>query len=172
MADYYTPAVVEPAIPNAAMLPIERTFLAKVFDEELAGTRAYYFSEDGPNDLIFLDSKDVREALDAADRASSSLVRKLLDEYAEAILDDDEIELDMCGDLWPYVLQDIVRRSPDLDHLTVTMAFTCSKMRLDGFGGFAMMITAAEIRSGSTQTLFDRFYEEARENGEISHGDS
>jgi hypothetical protein len=70
------------------------------------------------------------------------------------------------------VVQDIVRRSPDLDHLTVTMAFTCSKMRPDGFGGLAMLITASSIRSGSTHTLFDRFYKEAAANGEISHGDS
>lgn len=78
----------------------------------------------------------------------------------------------MCGDLWADVLQDIVRRSPDLDHLTVTMAFTCSKMRPDGFGGLAMLITASTIRSESTYTLFDRFYVEAQANGEIGHGHS
>lgn len=52
------------------------------------------------------------------------------------------------------------------------MAFTCSKMRPDGFGGLAMLITAQAIRSESTHTLFDRFYAEAAANGEISHGDS
>src|SRR3546814_4894941 len=78
----------------------------------------------------------------------------------------------MCGDLWADVLQDIVRRSPDLDQLTVTMAFTCSKMRVDGFGGLAMLITAETIRSESTNTLFDRFYTDAQVNGEIGHGNS
>ncbi|PKP63778.1 MAG: hypothetical protein CVT87_02895, partial [Alphaproteobacteria bacterium HGW-Alphaproteobacteria-9] len=97
------------------------------------------------------------------------LTKKLIDEHAEAILGDEEIELDECGDLWPDVLQDIVRRSRDLDHLTVTMAFTCSKMRPDGFGGLAMLITGTSIRSESTHTLFDRFYKEAAANGEISH---
>ncbi|PKP92947.1 MAG: hypothetical protein CVT77_07250 [Alphaproteobacteria bacterium HGW-Alphaproteobacteria-16] len=172
MADYYTPTVVEPMIPLAAMLPIERLFLAQVFDEDLDGEAAYYCSEDGANDLISMPASDVRAALDAATPETSRLAQKLIDEQPDAILGEDDIDLDMCGDLWADVLQDIVRRSPDLDHLTVTMAFTCSKMRPDGFGGLAMLITAQAIRSESTHTLFDRFYAEAAANGEISHGDS
>jgi len=172
MADYFTPTVIDPVIPLAAMLPIERMFLAQVFDEELNGETAYYFSEDGANDLISLPAAEVRGALDAATPETSRLAQKLIDEQADAILGDDDIDLDMCGDLWADVLQDIVRRSPDLDHLTVTMAFTCSKMRPDGFGGLAMLITASTIRSESTYTLFDRFYVEAQANGEIGHGHS
>lgn len=172
MAEYYTPTVVDPMIPLAAMLPIERLFLAQVFSEEIEGKTAYYCSDDGASDLITLDAETVRTALEATTAETSSLAKKLLDEHGDAILGDDDIDLDMCGDLWPDVLQDIVRRSPDLDHLTVTMAFTCSKMRPDGFGGLAMLITASTIRSESTHTLFDRFYTEAAANGEISHGNS
>ena len=172
MADYFTPTVIDPVIPLAAMLPIERMFLAQVFDEELDGEIAYYFSEDGANDLISLPAAEVRVALDSAAPETSRLAQKLIDEQPDAILGEDDIELDMCGDLWAGVLQDIIRRSPALDHLTVTMAFTCSKMQPDGFGGLAMLITADTIRSESTNTLFDRFYAEAQANGEIGHGDS
>lgn len=167
MADYYTPTVIEPMIPLTAILPIERLFLAQVFSEDVEGESAYYYSEDGSSDLVFLDAAAVRTTLDAASAENSSLAKKLLDEQGDAILGDEEIKLDMCGDLWPSVLQDIVRRSPDLDHLTVTMAFTCSKMRPDGFGGLAMLITASSIRSESTSTLFERFYEEAAMAGEL-----
>lgn len=172
MADYFTPTVIDPVIPISAMLPIERMFLAQVLDEELDGETAYYFREDGANDLISVPAAEVRAALDAATLETSRLARKLIDEQPDAILGEDDIDLDMCGDLWADVLQDIVRRAPDLDHLTVTMAFTCSKMRPDGFGGLAMLITASTIRSESTHTLFDRFYAEAQANGEISHGHS
>ena len=172
MADYYTPTVIEPMIPLAAILPIERLFLAQVFSEEVDGETAYYCSDDGASDLITLDAKAVRTALEATSAETSSLAKKLLDEHGDAIQGDEEIEIDECGDLWADVLQDIVRRSPDLDHLTVTMAFTCSKMRPDGFGGLAMLITASTIRPESASTLFDRFYAEAAANGEISHGDS
>jgi hypothetical protein len=164
--------VIDPMIPLAAIQPIERLFLAQVFDEELTSEAAYYYSEDGARDLISLPAADVRAALDAATPESSRLAQKLIDEQPDAILGEEDIDLDMCGDLWPDVLQDIVRRSPDLDHVTVTMAFTCSKMRPDGFGGLAMLITAQTIRSESTHTLFDRFYAEAAANGEISHGNS
>ncbi len=172
MADYYTPTVIDPTIPLSAILPIERLFLAQVFSEEADDKTAYYFSDDGPCDLISLPAVDVRAALDTATTETSRLAQKLIDEQPDAILGEDDIDLDMCGDLWANVLQDIVRRSPDLDHLTVTMAFTCSKMRPDGFGGLAMLITASTIRSESTHTLFDRFYTEATANGEISRGDS
>jgi len=172
MADYYTPTVVDPVIPVTAILPVEAMFLGQVFSEDVENGIAYYYSEDGANGLVFLDPQEVREALEATDHASSRLVTKLLDEQPDAILGEDDIELDMTGDLWPDVLQDIVRRAPDLQELTVTMAFTCSKMRPDGFGGLAMLITAETIRSESTHTLFDRFYMEAAANGEIRHGDS
>lgn len=172
MADYYTPTVVDPVIPVSSMLPIEIMFLAQVFDEQVENGAAYYSSEDGANDLIFLDPKEVRKALETTEHSSSRLVAKLLNEHADAIQGDKEIEFDMAGDLWPDVLQDIVRRSPELQELTVTMAFTCSKMRPDGFGGLAMLITAAKIRSESTHTLFDRFYKEAAANGELGHGHS
>jgi hypothetical protein len=172
MADYYIPTVIDPMIPLAAMLPIERLFLARVFDEELDGESAYYFSEDGANDLISLPTAEVRAALEAATPETSRLAQRLIEEQPDAMLGEDDIELDTCGDLWTEVLQDIVRRSPDLDHLTATMAFSCLKMRSDGFGGLAMMITAQTIRSESTSMLFDRFYAEAAANGEIGHGNS
>src|SRR3546814_18549557 len=117
------------------MLPIERLFLAQVFDEEIADETAYYYSEDGANDLIFLPPADVRAALDGAKPDTSRLAQELLDEQPDAILGEDDNELDMCGGLWAEVLQDIVRRPPDLHQLTVTMALTCSQMRVGGFGG-------------------------------------
>lgn len=172
MADYYTPTVVDPVIPLTAILPIEQMFLSQVFDADIENDIAYYFSEDGIRDLIFFNPLEIREALESTDHASCRLADKLRDDYSEAIAGDEEIDFDLCGDLWQDVLQDIVRRSPDIDHLTVTMAFTCSKMRPDGFGGLAMLITASAIRSESTHTLFDRFYGEAAANGEIDHGHS
>ncbi|MBL0000494.1 MAG: hypothetical protein IPO97_05535 [Sphingomonadales bacterium] len=110
--------------------------------------------------------------LDAASPETSRLAQRLIEEHPDATRDE-EIELDECGDLWADVLQDIVRRSPDLDHLTVTMAFTCSKMRPDGFVGLAMPSPPAASGRNRPNTLFDRFsYKEAAANGEISHGDS
>lgn len=49
------------------------------------------------------------------------------------------------------ILQEIVVNSAgELPHLTVEAALTCSKPRSNGFGGYAMVITAEEIRSMDT----------------------
>jgi hypothetical protein len=172
MADYCSPTVVEPMIPMAGILPIEAMFLSQIFTEDAQNGTAYYCSEHGASDLVFLNPSKVREALAATDPGSSRLAALLLADHKDAIEGDEDIELGTAGDLWPDVLQDIVRRSSDIDHVTITMAFTCSKMRPDGFGGLAMLITADKIRSESTHTMFERFYSEAAANGEIRHGDS
>ena len=84
MADYYSPTVVDPMIPLAAMLPIERLFLSQVFDEELTSETAYYCSEDGARDLISLASAEVRAALDAATPETSRLAQRLIEEHPDA----------------------------------------------------------------------------------------
>ena len=42
-----------------------------------------------------------------------------------------------------------------------TAAFTCSKMRPDGFGGMATLITAKEIISESTNGLLEKWLADA-----------
>jgi hypothetical protein len=52
---------------------------------------------------------------------------------------------------YEQVLQDVLKRAGDeLDYLTIEAALTCDKMRPDGFGGFAVFITAEEIDDWST----------------------
>ena len=49
------------------------------------------------------------------------------------------------------ILQEVVINSAGaLPYLTVEAALTCSKPRPDGFGGYAMVITAGEIKTMST----------------------
>jgi hypothetical protein len=171
MAHFYTPTVIEPHIPLPSILPLERLFLAQIFEEERHGDRVYYYSGTGANDHIILPADEVRAALCDA-LPNSRLAQKLFEEQPDAARGDGNFELDDCGEIWPEILQDIVRRSAELDHLTVTMAFTCTKMRPDGFGGSAMLITAKAIRWESTTTIFERFYKEAGAAGEIDHDHS
>ncbi len=71
--------------------------------------------------------------------------------------DDTEIDLDLSGMSWDIILQDIVRRSRTLDYVTVASAFTCSRMRTDGFGGMAVLITAEIIQGKSTNDILEDF---------------
>jgi hypothetical protein len=72
-----------------------------------------------------------------------------------------EIDFDLSGaSIWELIFQEIVRRSPTLHYVTAITSFECSKMRPDGFGGMAMLITADRIISKSTHDLIAEFLAE------------
>ena len=52
MADYYTPTVIQPSIPDADMTPLERLLLSHIFDAECDSDGWYFFSEQGPADML------------------------------------------------------------------------------------------------------------------------
>ena len=85
--------------------------------------------------------------------ASPSACRGLPPEEAE-------IDLDLSGTSWELIFQDIVRRSPTLRYVTAITSFDCSKMRPDGFGGMAVLITADRIIGKSTHDLIAEFLAE------------
>jgi hypothetical protein len=62
MADYYTPTVIQQTIPDANMTPLERLILSHIFESERDAEGWYFFSEQGPADMILVD----RAALEAA----------------------------------------------------------------------------------------------------------
>ena len=59
------------------------------------------------------------------------------------------------------IFHKIVRRSASLRYVTAVSAFTCSKMRLDGFGGMAVLITASGVMGKSTNDIIEDFLNEA-----------
>ena len=82
---------------------------------------------------------------------------------------DTEIEIDFSGTSWEFIFQDIVRRSATLRYVTAVTSFTCSKMRPDGFGGMAVLITADAIVGKSTNDILEDFLAENNDgagNGE------
>lgn len=150
MANYYSPTVVLPSLPLADMTPIEQLLLTAMFDAEPGGDALYFFAEDSFDDIPTLEVDEVRAALaeNPAGRTADRF-RELLAELepdAELLRFEDEAP-------WELTLQDIVRRSPTIHHVQVTTAFTCSKMRPDGFGGAVTIITAERVLSSSTEQM-------------------
>ena len=78
----------------------------------------------------------------------------------DSTADDDYMDIDASAFEWVEILQDIVRRSTTVDYVTVVSAFTCSKMRPDGFGGMAMLITPERIFCKSTEEMLGDFLNE------------
>lgn len=164
MADYYTPTVIQQTIPETDMTPLERLLLSYVFDAERDGDGWYFFSELGPADMTAIERAALEAALMAsdldADNTANAFVRQHLaglngQEHKHA-----HIDVDFSDMSWQRIFQDIVRRSSTLKYVSVVSSFTCSRMRPDGFGGAAVVISADAILGKSTNDLLEEFIDQ------------
>src|SRR5579863_4677736 len=111
MADYFTPTVIQPAIPNADMTPLERLILGQVFEAEIDGDGVYFFTSIGPSDSFELEASALREAVEASSGFQSTASDYVLERLASLAVDEETIEIDLSGTSWEFIFQDIVRRS-------------------------------------------------------------
>ena len=162
MADYLSPTVVQPFIPNADMTPLERLLLMQIFESESDSDGLYFFAESSPEELITLPIEALRNALAASDGVVSETATLVIERLEGVSEDDSHVEFDLSMTSWEFIFQDIVKRSATLDHVSVVSAFTCTKMRPDGFGGMAILITADAIRGKSTGDILSDFMDEAK----------
>jgi hypothetical protein len=158
---YYAPTVVQPTIPNADMTPLELLLLSSIFDAEPDGDGWYFSADECPADMIWLSRTELESALAESsnfESEASTYIEKCLADASES---EAEIELDLSITSWEFIFQSIVRRSATLTYITAVASFTCSKMRPDGFGGMAVLITADVIKGKSTEDILHDFLDEA-----------
>ncbi|MHB8884409.1 MAG: hypothetical protein ACYC5H_04840 [Methylovirgula sp.] len=160
MADYFSPTVIQQPIPVADMTPLERLVLSLIFDAEPDAETLYFHTSLGPSDAIGLPIDELRAAFDASVGIDSTATAYIAERLAAAPADDTEIEIDFSGTSWEFIFRDIVRRSSTLRYVTAVTSFTCSKMRPDGFGGMAVLITADAIVGKSTNDILEDFLAE------------
>lgn len=161
MADYFSPTVVQPSIPYADMTRLEQLLLTQIFESEPNDHGLYFFAEASPNEQIALPIEALRVALAASDGVASETATFVLDHIKNMGEGDTDVEFDLSVTSWEFIFQDIVKRSATLDHVTVVSAFTCSRMRPDGFGGMAILITADAIMGKSTEDILNDFLDQA-----------
>lgn len=146
------------------MTPLERLLLSHIFDAECDGDDWYFFSEQGPADMLCVE----RAALDAALAASEGAAESTASRFVNEHLPDPQsgeplpshLDLDVSTTSWEFIVQDIVRRSPTLRYVSAVSSFTCSRMRPDGFGGAVVVISAGAIIGKSTNDLLEEFIEQ------------
>ena len=153
MADYFSPTVIQQPIPIADMTPLERLVLSLIFDAEPDGETLYFHTAFGPSDAIGLSIDELRAAFEASAATASTATNYVAERLAAVAADDTEIEINFTGTSWEFIFQDIVRRSTTLRYVTALTSFTCSKMRPDGFGGMALLITEDAILGKSTNDI-------------------
>ncbi len=166
MADYFSPTVIQQPIPIADMTPLERLVLSLIFDAEPDGETLYFHTAFGSSDAIGLSIDDLRGAFEASAAIASTATTYVAERLAAVPADDTEIEIDFSGTSWEFIFQDIVRRSSTLRYVTAITSFTCSKMRPDGFGGMAVLITADVILGKSTNDILEDFL--AERDGDVA----
>jgi hypothetical protein len=167
MANYHSPTVVQQVIAKSDMTALEILILSQVFDADIEGDAVYLCTSESPCDTIWVAADTLRAALDDPHAKGSTALAELLDRHGDTLVGDEEVEIDTSCGWWESVLQDIVRRSDSLDHISVMTSFTCDKMRPDGFGGIATLITADKIRGKSTEEIMAECIAEAVEAGEM-----
>jgi hypothetical protein len=163
MADYYTPTVVQPTIPYADMTPLEQLLLTQIFDSEPNDNGLYFFAGASPNEQIAVPIETLRNALAASDGVASETATFVLDQIKNTGEEDSDVEFDLSMTSWEFIFQDIVKRSATVDYVTAVSAFTCTRMRPDGFGGLAILITADAIMGKSTVDILADFLDQVEQ---------
>jgi hypothetical protein len=166
MADYFEQTVVQQSIPETDMTPLERLLLSRIFQSERDGEAWHLFAEDNPCTMIRATRAELAEALASLPNRDSAAHRYVAERLTAVGTHAEEIDLDLSVTSWEDFLQDIVKRSRTLLYISVVTAFTCSRMRPDGFGGMAVLITADAVRGKSTNDLIEEFLSEVGLDGE------
>lgn len=166
MADYFEQTVVQQSIPETDMTPLERFLLSRIFQSERDAEAWYFFAEENPSTMIRTTRAELAEALALSPDHDSTAHRFVAERLAAVSAEAQEIDLDLSGTSWEFFLQDVVKRSRTLAYISLVAAFTCGRMRPDGFGGMAVLITADAVRGKSTNDLIEEFLSDAGLDGE------
>ena len=100
MADYFSPTVIQPSIPVADMTPLEHLALSAIFDSEPDDDALYFHSSDGPNDMIWLSSHELRAAIAASAATGGTTSTYVAEHLIGADTDGAQIEIDFSGTSW------------------------------------------------------------------------
>jgi hypothetical protein len=110
--------------------------------------------------MITVNRSELEQAL-AASPADSTARAYVTEQLAGASAGAADIDLDISSTSWELFFQDIVKRSKTLTYICVVSAFTCSRMRADGFGGLAVLITSDAVTGKSTGDFLEDMIVEA-----------
>jgi hypothetical protein len=105
MANYYSPTVIQPTIPVAAMTPLERLLLENIFSAEPVGGELYFYAEEGPLDFIVLSRGEIEEAFAASNGTAGTAVTYIAERLSRVAPEEAEIDLDLSGaSIWEFIL--------------------------------------------------------------------
>ena len=161
MADYHSPTIVDPVIPLADINELERLLLGKIFEYDEGGDNLYFHHWAGPESVIYVNRREFEAAATKIPYEEDSPLAELIAQAKNAEQISEDIELDMSETSFEFLFQNIIRRSSTLKYILVITSFTCTKMRPDGFGGMATVVTDDTISCKTTHDIIAELLEDA-----------
>jgi hypothetical protein len=100
MANYYSPTVIQPTIPEADMTPLERLLRESIFsasDSADGGGGLYFYAEEGPVDSIVLSRAEIEEALAASNGTAGAVATFVAERLSQVAPEQADIDFDLSG---------------------------------------------------------------------------
>ena len=165
MTKLETQIYTHPPIPFADITPLEKLVLTHVLECSETDAGLVLFTDTGPNNPISVKRKLLLEAFRASvPLAESALntfiasrVLALMPAPPDAIDMDATVEIDLGAFPWPFIVQDIVSRSPTLSEVTVIQWMNHPSLRLETYGASVSLITAKAIHHATSEDILARF---------------
>ncbi|GLR66904.1 hypothetical protein GCM10010909_15840 [Acidocella aquatica] len=161
MADYRSPTVVQQMIPVSDMTSLEHLLLTNIFDAEPHEDKLYLSTYESPASLIWVSRAELEVALAAPENAIYKKVADFTEDLQKSPASETSVMLDVSMMSWEVMLQNVIKRSETLKYISAVTSYTCSKMRLDGWGGYVVLITAGMISGKGTDDILGEMLEDA-----------
>ena len=161
MADYYSPTVIQQMIPITGMTSLERLCLTNIFESEEHDEKLYFFASESPVSVIWLDHDELVSALAAPENAAYATMEEFREPLGRWRPSDSSVMVDLSVLSWENFFQNILKRTTTLKYISATTSYYCSKMRVDGFGGMVVLITADAIMGKSTDEVLAEMLDDA-----------
>lgn len=164
MTKLETQLYINPPIPLTDITPLEELILAHVLECSKTDAGLVLFTDTGPNNPISVKRKLLLEAFRASVPLAESALNTFIASRVLALMPapPDAIDMDAIVDIdlgafpWPFIVQDIVSRSPTLSEVTVIQWMNHPSQRLETYGASVSLITAKAIHHAASEDILAR----------------
>jgi hypothetical protein len=152
-----------PPIPLADITPLEKLVLTHVLECSETEAGLVLFTDVGPINPINVKRQALLDAFGASASQADSALNAFIGSRILALLptspagNDVAAEIDLSEFPWPFIVHDIVARSPGLAEVTVIQWMNHPSQRLETYGASVSLITGKGIYHATSEDLLNRF---------------
>lgn len=165
MTKLETRIYTHPPIPFADITPLEKLVLTHVLECSETDAGLVLFTDVSPNNPISVKRKPLLETFHASPPQVESALNTFIASRVLALLPapssaddmDATIDIDLGTFPWPFIVQDIVSRSPTLSEVTVIQWMNHPSHRRETYGASVSLITAKAIHHATSEDILARF---------------